>query len=99
MPPHARSAWLRTLGLLALCMAAAALLGLAVGHPWPVVTLAAFGVLGWHYWRLRRVLQRLTARRRLPPPSGEGVWNELDRLLHRSQAEMRGRKRRLVETR
>ena len=97
MPPHARSAWLRTLGLLALCMAAAALLGLAVGHPWPVVTLAAFGVLGWHYWRLRRVLQRLTARRRLPPPSGEGVWNELDRLLHRSQAEMRGRKRRLVE--
>src|SRR5690606_21857173 len=53
MPPHARSAWLRTLGLLALCMAAAALLGLAVGHPWPVVTLAAFGVLGWHYWRLR----------------------------------------------
>ena len=97
MPPRARSAWFRTLGLLLLCMAGAALFGLAIGHPWPVVTLAAFCVLGWHYWRLRRVLRRLTDRRRLPPPEGIGVWNEMDRLLHRGQVEMRGRKRRLVE--
>ena len=97
MPPHARSAWLRTLGLLVLILAGAAVLGFAVGYPWPLLTAAALGVVGWHYWRLRGVLERLTARRRLAPSTGPGVWNELDRLLHRGQAEMRGRKRRLVE--
>ncbi len=97
MPPRARSAWFRTLGQLALILVAAAVLGLAVGHPWPIVTIAALGVVAWHYWRLRRVLVRLTARQRLTPPLGQGIWNELDRLLHRSQAEMRGRKRRLIE--
>src|SRR5262245_9960385 len=97
MPPRARSAWFRTLGQLALILVGAAVLGVLVGYPWPIVTIAALGVVAWHYWRLRRVLIRLTARQRLTPPLGEGIWNELDRLLHRSQAEMRGRKRRLIE--
>ena len=97
MPPRARSAWLRTLGLLAATLAAAGLLGWAIGHPWQLLTLGALGVVGWHYYRLRQVLVRLTARQRMPPADGAGVWNELDRLLYRGQAEMRGRKRRLLE--
>ena len=96
MPPRAHSAWLRTLGQLALILGVAALSGLLIGHPWPVITLAALGVVAWHYWRLRGVLLRLTARQRLQPPIGEGIWNELDRLLHRSQLEMRARKKRLI---
>ncbi|GAA5079803.1 phosphate regulon sensor histidine kinase PhoR [Lysobacter panacisoli] len=97
MPPRARSAWFRTLGQLALILAVAAVVGLLIDQPWPVVTLAALGVVAWHYWRLRSVLLRLTARQRLQPPLGEGIWNELDRLLHRSQQEMRARKKRLIE--
>ena len=97
MPPRARSAWIRTLGTLAAILGAALVVGLLVRQPWPVVTFAALGVVAWHYWKLRGVLQRLTARTRLPPPTGEGVWNELDRLLHRSQTDMRARKRRLIE--
>jgi two-component system phosphate regulon sensor histidine kinase PhoR len=97
MPPRIRSAWFRTLGQLALILTGAALLGLLVGQPWPVVTFAALGVVAWHYWRLRKLLVRLTARQRHTPPVGEGTWNELDRLLHRSQQEMRSRKRRLIE--
>jgi two-component system phosphate regulon sensor histidine kinase PhoR len=97
MPPRARSAWFRTLGQLALVLAAAALIGLLIGHPWQVITTAALGVVAWHYWRLRKLLMRLTARQRHTPPLGEGTWNELDRLLHRGQQEMRGRKRRLIE--
>ncbi len=97
MPPHARTAWFRTLGLLLLTLAGAAVLGFAIGYPWPVLTVAALAVVGWHYWRLHRVLERLTARQRFAPSAGIGVWNELDRLLHRGQIEMRGRKRRLVE--
>ena len=42
------------------------------------------------------MLLRLTARQRLEPAQGKGVWNELDRLLYRSQDEMRARKRRLI---
>jgi two-component system phosphate regulon sensor histidine kinase PhoR len=96
MPPAARSAWYRTLGMLALVLAGALVAGLLVGQPWFAVTVAALAVVAWHYWRLHGVLRRLTARQRLEPPRGTGVWNELDRLLHRSQAEMRARKRRLV---
>lgn len=97
MPPRSRSAWLRTLGQLALVLVTAAVVGVLVGHPWPVLTFIALGIVAWHYWRLRRLLLRLTARQRHTPPLGDGVWNELDRLLHRSQQEMRARKRRLIE--
>ena len=97
MPPHTRTAWFRTLGLLFLVLVGAAVLGAVAGYPWQVLAVVALGVVGWHYWRLHRVLGRLTARQRYAPPDGIGVWNELDRLLHRGQVEMRGRKRRLVE--
>jgi two-component system phosphate regulon sensor histidine kinase PhoR len=97
MPPRTRSAWTRTLAQLVLVLLAALVVGLLVGYPWPVLTVAALGIVAWHYWKLRDVLTRLTARQRLTPPSGSGVWNELDRLLHRSQSDTRSRKRRLVE--
>ena len=97
MPPRARNAWFRTLGQLVLVLALALLVGLAVGQPWPVLTLAALGVVAWHYWKLRGVLLRLTARQRRAPPAGSGVWNELDRLLDRGQREMRARKHRLLD--
>jgi two-component system phosphate regulon sensor histidine kinase PhoR len=96
MSPDARSAWFRTLGQLALVLVAGLAIGLLLGHPWPALTITALGVVAWHYWKLRNVLLRLTARQRLAPSSGVGVWNELDRLLSRSQHEMRARKRRLL---
>jgi len=97
MPHDIRSAWFKTLGQLALILALAVVVGLLVGQVWPIVTIAALGVVVWHYWRLRKVLLRLTARQRLEPAQGRGVWNELDRLLFRGQAEMRTRKRRLLD--
>ncbi len=97
MPPRARTAWFRTLGQLALVLVAAGVIGVLIQHPWPTLTFAALGVVAWHYWRLRKLLMRLTARQRHTPPLGEGTWNELDRLLFRGQQEMRSRKRRLIE--
>ncbi len=97
MPLYLRSAWFKTLGQLVAVLVAAVLLGWAVGQVWPVLTVAALGVVTWHYWRLRKVLLRLTARQRMEPVRGDGVWNELDRLLYRGQSEMRMRKRRLLD--
>ena len=97
MPPRARNAWFRTLGLLALVLAGGLAAGMLAGKPWQALTVAALGVVGWHYWKLRGVLLRLTARRGIEAPSGDGVWNELDRLLHRGQQDMRSRKRRLLD--
>ena len=97
MPNDARSAWFKTLGQLALALVVALALGFAVGQVWPVVTITALGVVAWHYWKLRKLLLRLTARQRLTPSTGPGVWNELDRLLYRGQNEMRARKRRLID--
>lgn len=92
-----RSAWWRTLSVLFLVLAAACLLGIVVGRPGLVLAAAALAVLAWHYWRLRRVLTGLTERRHWVPARGHGAWNELDRLLRRNQAEMRARKRRLLD--
>ena len=97
MLPRTHSAWIRTLALLAFVLAAALLAGLLAGRPWMALAMAALGVVAWHYWKLRTVLQRLAARQRVEPAGGDGVWDELDRLLYRTQEEMRGRKRRLVE--
>ena len=94
MPRQFRSAWLKTLATVAVLLLSALLIGTLLGHPTLVVALAALGVLAWHYWRLRQVLLRLTARQRWETGSSSGVWNELDRLLHRNQQEMRARKRR-----
>ncbi len=96
MPSITRPVWLRTLAQLALVLAAGLGVGFALGHPWPALALAALGVVGFHYWRLQRVLQRLAARQRLRPGGGSGAWNELDTLLYRGQTEMRARKRRLL---
>ena len=97
MPPHLRAAWRRTLAVLLLVLAAATVSGLVIGQVGAVLALAALGVLAWHYWRLRRVLLGLNVRQRWEPGRGHGAWNELDRLLHRSQTEMRARKRRLLD--
>ncbi len=97
MPPRARQAWLKTLGLLTLVLAAAAVGGVLAGYPWQALTLTALGVIAWQYWQLRGVLLQLTARQRLQAPQGNGVWHELDVLLYRTQTEMRARKRRLLD--
>ena len=97
MPRQFRSAWLKTLATLAALLLSALLIGALLGHPVLVLALAALGILAWHYWRLRQVLLRLTARQRWETARGTGVWNELDRLLYRNQQEMRVRKRRLID--
>ena len=97
MPRQFRSAWLKTLATVAVLLLLAGLLGTWTGHPALCVAVAALLVLTWHYWRLRQVLLRLTARQRWETSNGVGVWNELDRLLYRNQQEMRVRKRRLIE--
>ena len=96
MTPAARAAWFRTLAQLALVLAVGLTIGLLTGRPWPALTVAALGVVAWHYWKLHGVLMRLTARQRPRPSAGIGIWNELDRLLLRGQSDMRTRKRRLL---
>ena len=72
--------------------------GLVLGHPWPALALAALTLLAAHLLRLRRIMQQLDARVRLPPPRpGGGAWTGLERLLRRSRSEFRDRERRLVD--
>lgn len=91
-----RISWLRTLALTAGVLGSGLGIGFLIKQPWPALTIAALGMLGWHYWKLHGVLERLNARQRSRPPAGGGAWNELERLLLRRQTDMRARKRRLL---
>jgi len=98
MPPTLRNSWQRTLAMLAAVLGCALLAGLAMGHPWPALAVAALALLAGHLLRLRRLMHLLEARVRMPPPApGGGVWSGVERLLHRARAEVKGRERRLVE--
>ena len=57
MPNAVRTAWFRTLAQLTLVLATGLGAGFALGHPWPALALTALAVVGFHYWRLQRVLQ------------------------------------------
>ena len=84
--------------MLAAVLGCALLAGLAMGHPWPALAVAALALLAGHLLRLRRLMHLLEARVRMPPPApGGGVWSGVERLLHRARAEVKGRERRLVE--
>ena len=96
MPSSIRLSWIKTVVRLLIGFATTTVIGLAIGQLWLAYTCATTALLGWQYWRLNRVLQDLTIRRRWDLPAGQGMWNELDRLIFRSQIEMRGRKRRLL---
>lgn len=97
MTARVQTVWLRSLLALALLLALAALLGVFIGHAWPSIALASLGVLAWQQWKLRALLMHLVSRRRADAPRGTGAWGEVDALLQRSQAEMRARKRRLLD--
>src|SRR5690554_5409415 len=97
MPSHTQTAWNRTLARLAVLLAAALLIGLALGHPWPALALAALGVVAWQQIRLRRVVRHLSSRQRVAPQDGNDAWSELGHLLHRNQEQTRHRAQRLVE--
>src|SRR5690554_5330649 len=97
MPTHTQTAWNRTAVRLALLLAAALLIGLVVGHPWPALALGALGVVAWQQARLRRVVRRLSSRQRIAPHDGSDAWSELGHLLHRNQEQTRQRAQRLVE--
>jgi two-component system phosphate regulon sensor histidine kinase PhoR len=87
MPSPRTQCLVQTLGQLGWCWRrAGARLAAATGVAG--ARLAALGVVAWHYWRCA-VLLRLTARQRVEPPQGDGVWNELDRLSASRPVEMR----------
>ena len=92
----ARSAWLRTIGLLALPAAIGLLAGATLGRAELGVACGALVALGWHMWRMRGLVARLTSSRRARPDGSRDVYGEIERLLHRRQASARLRKRRLV---
>ncbi|RPD88378.1 phosphate regulon sensor histidine kinase PhoR [Luteimonas sp. 100069] len=96
MPPRIHAAWTRTLLQLMVVLGAAAVIGALTDHIWMALAIAALGVVAWHYWKLYDLLTRLTSRSRVPPPQGDGVWQETDRMLYRGQQDMRARKRRLI---
>jgi two-component system phosphate regulon sensor histidine kinase PhoR len=89
--------WKRAIAQLFALYLAALLVGWAIGYIWMPLALVSMGVVAWHYFRLWRLLTRLTGRRRLPPSPGRSVWSEAEDLLHRRQDDMRNRKRRLLD--
>ena len=97
MQRHLRSAWLRTLAYCLLWLALAALVGLLAGNLWMALAVAAILALGWQHWHLRALSLRSLSRQRMPTAGGRNSWAALENLIAHNQAQMRSRKRRLLE--
>ena len=96
MTSSARSAWLRTLGLVGATVAAGLLCGVIAGRPSLGAALGALAALAWQLWRTRLLVEHLTAGRHARPDAAPDIHGEVERLLHHRQTSTRLRKRRLV---
>ena len=96
MSPSTRPAWYRTLARIALLLAAALVLGLLLGQPWPALALAAIVVLAWQAWKLHALLLLIEGRKHLVGAKAGGAWEAVDQVLFRTQQDARAQKRRLV---
>ena len=92
-----RRAWRQSVARLVAILLLAAVIGMLIDAFWPMVAIAAFTILAWHYWRLHRLLAQIYQRRRLRELDGRGLWDDLEMLIHRRQNEGRARVRRLLD--
>ena len=63
-------------------------LGIFLGHPWLVTTVALFGLLVFWIWQLYRLDQWLDDADE-PPPEASGVWGQLFGQIHDIQTRNR----------
>ncbi len=77
--------WIRSYSWLLLCLAAGLGLGLALQRPWPALAITALALLGWHGWKLQRLMQRVERRQHASAAHPTGVWSALECLLRRDQ--------------
>ncbi|AXK72350.1 phosphate regulon sensor histidine kinase PhoR [Lysobacter sp. TY2-98] len=96
MTSSARSAWLRTLGLVGVPTGAGLLCGAIAHRPELGLAIGALAAVGWQMWRIASLVARLTQGRHARPDASADIYGEIERLLHRRQASTRLRKRRLV---
>lgn len=88
--------WQRAIAQLLALYLAALVIGVLIGHVWPLLAIVSMAVVAWNYWRLWRLQQQFTGQRRLSPARGGSVWSDIERLLHRRQDDAYNRKRRLL---
>ncbi|WP_133501534.1 phosphate regulon sensor histidine kinase PhoR [Cognatilysobacter terrigena] len=96
MTSSARSAWLRTLGLVAIPTGAGLVCGAIAHRPALGLAIGALAALAWQMWRVAGLVARLTAGLHARPDASSDIYGEIERLLHRRQGSTRVRKRRLV---
>jgi two-component system phosphate regulon sensor histidine kinase PhoR len=87
---------LRQIAHLLLRVGLAALFGVWIGHPWPLVTLTLFLSLIVHLRYLTRLRSWLNAPKQIELPIAEGIWGEVYDGLLNLQKRNRKRKRKLA---
>lgn len=87
---------LRQIAQLLLRVGLAALFGVWIGHPWPLVTLTLFLSLIVHLRYLTRLRSWLNAPKQIELPIAEGIWGEVYDGLLNLQKRNRKRKRKLA---
>ena len=87
---------LRQLAQLLLRVGLAALFGVWIGHPWPLVTLTLLLSLIVHLRYLTRLRSWLNAPKQIELPIAEGIWGEVYDGLLNLQKRNRKRKRKLA---
>lgn len=59
--------------------------------------VGAFGLLGWHYWRLYRLTYWLWHSKKISPPKARGIWSHIYQGIYGANIRSRNKRKALAE--
>jgi len=94
---HRPFPWLRSIARVIIFLAACTLLGLYINQLVLTLLFGAFGLLGWHYWRLYRLNYWLWHSKKISPPTARGIWSHIYKGIYAANLRSRDKRKALGE--
>lgn len=89
--------WLRSTARVIIFLSSCAFFGFYFGHLTLALLFGAFGLLGWHYWRLYKLNYWLWQSKKLSPPTTLGIWSHIYQGIYGANLKSRNKRKSLGE--
>ena len=94
---HRSFPWLRSIVKVILFLTCCTLLGLYINQLVLTLLFGAFGLLGWHYWRLYKLNYWLWHSKKISPPKVRGIWSHIYQGIYGANLRSRNKRKALGE--